>query len=217
MMILSSGRSRPRATPGRSRRTCSTCLFWLLVLLVTISGCKSFRSTGGFVGGGPVPDGPGSPPRNPEASDPVETAGFQIRLPMVGEIVIPPEHSRHCGLTIRARSGTVVVAASRGRISHITASYPGLGPAVVLSHPGGFRSIVGPVRVLEGLTENDLVDAGERLGCLESLSGEAWACLRFRVLKEDQDVPCILDYLPLHQRFSGNRGIGSPESDGSGQ
>ena len=96
---------------------------------------------------------------------------------------------------IEAQGGTRVRAAATGIVSHITSHYPGVGPAVMVTHPDGMSSFYGPLTLREGLREGDTVMAGEELGRMGAGPATAPVQLRFRVLRGNDDVPDVIAFL----------------------
>lgn len=109
--------------------------------------------------------------------------------PIEGRIVLWPDHRRPRGIRFEAPIGASVRAAADGEIELITGAYPSIGPAVLLSHDGGFATLYGPLRVRPDLREGERITAGQRLGQLVP-DGDAssMSCLHFRLLASEVDV-----------------------------
>jgi len=110
-------------------------------------------------------------------------------MPVEGRIVKLPEAPCPRGFCIETVPGAQVRAAGPGTVCLVTASYPGIGPAIMVAHVRGFRTLYGPLRLRKGLREKDRVEASEVLGVLEG------SRLRFRLLLGDEDVADIFRYL----------------------
>ena len=166
------------------------CLAGLLVALLGLWGCLGVPAAPGFRPG-KADRGQATPkPGTPDADRTRKAPGvFRLRMPVEGRIVKLPEAPCPRGFCIEARPGVRVRAAAPGTVCLVTASYPGIGPAVMVAHARGYRTLYGPLRILEGLGEKDRVEAGEVLGVLET------SMLRFRLLRGDADVADIFRFL----------------------
>jgi hypothetical protein len=158
------------------------------------------------VGTSAPPPGPDEPSQPPVA----RPAGpFRIGCPSNGEVLILPDASRHRGIVIRTDPGASVRAAGDGEVAFVTESYPGIGPAIVIEHTSGYRTVYGPVRVAAGVAESVRVRRGDRIGRL----AEPETLLRFRLMRGDTDVPNIFDFAD----FEATGELGVPPESGPGR
>jgi len=116
--------------------------------------------------------------------------------PIDGRLAPLPDHRRPRGVQFEAPIGAPVRAAAAGEIALVVADYPSIGPAVFLSHDGGFTTFYGPIRLRPDLKEGERVAAGQPLGQLVSArENDPVPCLRFRLLRRDVDVTDVTGYL----------------------
>jgi len=101
-----------------------------------------------------------------EATAPAVTL-LTYRLPVNGRLVrgmgeISEAGVRSRGISIRARSGALVVAPSRGRIVY-AGPFRGYGNVVIVEHGGGWTSLLTGLATLR-VDVNDAVDQGSPIG-----------------------------------------------------
>jgi murein DD-endopeptidase MepM/ murein hydrolase activator NlpD len=172
---------------------------WILFAILILSGCRGRFSRSAISESTPhravsrtEPPAPSAPRTRPDVEEGREddrAAPMRFLRPIEGRIVLLPDDRRPRGVRFEAPIGASVRAAADGQIELITGAYPSIGPAVLVSHDGGFTTLYGPLRVQADLREGQRITAGQRLGQLvPDGDSSSMSCLCFRLLESEVDV-----------------------------